>query len=95
MDEKPNIEKKKTSTTIKALVIIGAVILILVGLRFGLIGGLIGAFVAGVILKKTGTVSPNSAWVKETKGVTIAKYILLGLVLLGLIALAVGIFLNR
>jgi hypothetical protein len=73
----------------RPLIIIGCVILVLISLKFGIIGGFLGAALAGAILKKYNIVSPESAWVKETKGVKIAKYIVLGLVLfviLGLIA---------
>ena len=65
----------------KAVGVIAAIILVLVGLRFGLIGGLIGAALAGVSLKYFGVVSANSAWVSETKGVKTAKYVVLFVVL--------------
>ena len=61
-----------------------AVVLVIVGVKFGIIGGLLGAAAAGLSLKYVGVVSPDSAWVSETKWVTIAKYVLLAVVLLGL-----------
>jgi hypothetical protein len=69
-------------------IILGAIAVLLIGIRFGLITGLVGAFFAGLILKKYGIVSADSAWVKETKGVKIAKYVLLSLVILALLAYA-------
>lgn len=69
----------------KPLIIVGCIVIVLVGLRFGIIGGFLGAALAGTILKKYNVVSSESAWVSETKGVKIAKYVVLALVLLAII----------
>ncbi len=72
----------------KAIGIILAIAALLVGLRFGIIAALVGAGLAAFFLKYFGVVSPNSAWVSETNGVKIAKYILLAIVALGLVGFA-------
>jgi hypothetical protein len=82
---KPNIFKK-------TIIIIGVILIILIGLRFGILGGLLGAALASIMLRKTNTVSTDSVWVKETKGITIAKYIVLGIVLILIIIGAIFIF---
>lgn len=82
----------KPSLTSKILIIIGVIILILAGLSFGLIGGLLGAFLGSVVLRKTGVVSSYSAWTEETKALKIAKYILLGIVILAIMVFAYFIF---
>ena len=82
----------KPSSTSKILIIIGVIILILAGLTFGLIGGLLGAFLGSVVLRKTGVVSSYSAWTEETKTLKIAKYILLGIVILAIVVFAYFIF---
>ena len=65
----------------KAAGIFIAIILVILGIRFGLVGGLIGAALAGLVLKQFGVVGAGSAWVTETKGVRTAKYIVLAVVL--------------
>lgn len=82
----------KPSLTSKILIIIGVIILILAGLSFGLIGGLLGAFLGSVVLRKTGVVSSYPAWTEETKALKIAKYILLGIVILAIMVFAYFIF---
>lgn len=77
----------------KTLGIIGALILIVIGNRmFGVIGTLIGAAAASFCLKYFGVVSPNSAWVTETEWLKKTKYILLGIVLIGLAYFAYIVF---
>lgn len=65
-----------------------AIMLVLIGIRFGIIGGLIGAALAGVVLKQFGVVGIGSGWVTETRGVRIAKYILIAIILLAILVLA-------
>lgn len=82
----PSVLRHSISKKVAAIFI--AIVLVLVGIRFGLIGGLIGAALAGVVLKQFGVVGAGSAWVTETKGVHIAKYILLAVVLVAILILA-------
>lgn len=70
-----------------------AILLVVVGIRFGLVGGLVGAAIAGLVLQQFGVVKEGSAWTTETKGVRIAKYILLA-VILGAVAILAFYLLN-
>lgn len=54
------------------------------GLGGVLIGCFIGAFIVRWILKRSGVISSESIWVKETRKVRIAKYVLIAVVLLAL-----------
>ena len=85
----------KRETVKKPLIITGAILIVLVGIKFGIIGGLLGAVLVSWILKKYKIVSPNSALVKETKGVKIAKYVVLGLILLAIISFVVFVLINK
>jgi len=73
---------KKPSMVKKVGIILLVIIIVLIGLNYGIIGGLLGAALAGLILKKTNVVSSDSMWVKETKGLKIAKYVILVIFLL-------------
>ena len=80
---------KEVSGLKKFGVIILAILLVLAGLHFGLIPALIGAALASLVIKKSGIVKKNSAWVSETKGVKIAKYILLAVIVIPLLGLLI------
>lgn len=69
--------------------IVLGIILILIGLRFGILGALLGATGAAWSLKRYGVVSKDSAWVTETKGMKKAKYTLLSVVL-GVIVIGIA-----
>ncbi|MEK7542398.1 MAG: hypothetical protein AAB524_01725 [Patescibacteria group bacterium] len=74
----------RRSTGKKAAGIFIAIVLVILGIQFGIAGGLIGAALAGLVLKQFGVVGAGSAWVTETKGVRIAKYIVLAVVLVAI-----------
>jgi hypothetical protein len=74
--------------TKKIGIIILAIACVLVGLRFGILGALVGASVGGYFLKKYKVISPNSALVSETPGVKRAKYIVLAVVVILLAAMS-------
>lgn len=97
-------KNQNISKTKKILYIIYSIIAIILafiigGNLFGLLGGILATFLAAAYvskqLSKNHIISSNSAWVKETKGVKIAKYILLALILLAILGvLAYFIFNN-
>lgn len=68
--------------------IVAAAVLVLSALYYGgVIVGLLFAAAAGYCLKHFGVVGADSAWVSETKGVKVGKYILLAIIAMGLILL--------
>ena len=75
----------------KPFAIIAAILSLLGGLYLGPIG-IFGGTLAAYFLVHYGVVAPDSAWVSETKGTRIAKYVLLAIVLLGLLGLASIVF---
>lgn len=80
--------KKQTVKKITSIIFSFIVVIIgfIVGNIFGLFGGIIGALISasyvGSRLKKMGVISQDSPLVKETKGVKIAKYVVLAIVLI-------------
>lgn len=82
-------KQKEVSGLKKFGVIILSILLVLGGLHFGIIPALIGAALASLIIKKSGIVKENSAWVSETKGVKIAKYVLLAVIVIPLLGLLI------
>ncbi len=96
INQKNNLLPNKASVPKKILGIILAIVsfILIAALLQGILGILLAAAVAGWCLKYFGVVSPNSAWVSETKGLKIAKYIILVLVGIAVIGILSAIILS-